>query len=195
MELTESRCCVAGRDISYCSMRLEMQVHAIRLPASVLGGRDRHTFEAVIMARVWIGLGGQWTGGCVTCRLTFGREILCCCGGIVGNVSRGASERLHSLEVAEIAGKCHSADGMRETRCLGAAVRWGQACWGELQRGGGGDHGQWGQLLGSMGVRRRKTTIWQQQMIVCRHENKGVGAVFPGAVHLGAGVGFGPIIT
>lgn len=44
-------------------------------------------------------------------------------------------------------------------------------------------------------VRRGKTTIWQQQMIVCRHENKGVGAVFPGAVHLGAGVGFGPIIT
>lgn len=51
MELTESRCCVAGRDISYCSMRLEMQVHTIRLPASVLGGRDRHTFEAVILAR------------------------------------------------------------------------------------------------------------------------------------------------
>jgi hypothetical protein len=76
-----------------------MQVHASRLPDSVLGGRDDHTFEAVILASVVVGCSGQWTGGWVTCRLTFGREILCCCGGIVGNVSRGASERLHSLEV------------------------------------------------------------------------------------------------
>jgi hypothetical protein len=29
-----------------------MQVHASRLPDSVLGGRDDHTFEAVILARV-----------------------------------------------------------------------------------------------------------------------------------------------
>jgi hypothetical protein len=55
----------------------------------------------------------------VTCRLTFGREILCCCGGIVGNVSRGASERLHSLEAGRDRRKVpHSADGIRETAVL-----------------------------------------------------------------------------
>lgn len=81
----------------------------------------------------------------MTCRLTFGREILCCCGGIVGNVSRGASERLHSLEVAEIAGKCHSADGMGcERQVSWSCCAMGASVLGVLLRGGGGDHGQWG---------------------------------------------------
>jgi hypothetical protein len=60
-------------------------------------------------------------GGRVTLRMTFGREILCC-RRIIGNVSLGASERWHSLSQAEIAGKCHSADGDARERdsCLGA---------------------------------------------------------------------------
>lgn len=142
---------------------------------------------------------GQWTGGCVTCRLTFGQEILCCCG-IVGNVSQRAKESLGTL--AQPRGRPRSPEsatqltGCARDRCLGAGADTrmvsGQR---DRDRVGGCMRVQSGQQLG---VRSRKTNIWQQQMIVCRHaREQGSGALKGSCVSSAvAGVGvskFGPI--
>ena len=81
-----------------------------------MGGGDRHTFEAVMFVIVRVVVcSGQWTGGCVTCRLTFGQEIILCCCEIVGNVSQSEPRSACTASrQAEIAGKCHSADGLCE---------------------------------------------------------------------------------
>ena len=72
MELTESRCCEAGRDISYRRSRLEMQVQAgwqtskqAGCQHGVIGSGDRHTFEAVMFVIV-----------CVRCAVVNGPAVV-----------------------------------------------------------------------------------------------------------------------
>lgn len=93
----------------------------------MMGGGDRHTFEAVMFVIVRVVVcDGQWTGGCVTCRLTFVQEIILCCCGIVGNVSQRAKESLGTL--AQPRGRPRSPEsatqltGYARDRCLGAGA-------------------------------------------------------------------------
>jgi hypothetical protein len=73
----------------------------------------------------------------VTCRLTFGQEILCCCG-IVGNVSqREPRNACTASRQAEIAGKCHSADGLCERQMSWSRGGYEDREWSEESVEGG----------------------------------------------------------
>jgi hypothetical protein len=73
----------------------------------------------------------------VTCRLTFGQEILCCCG-IVGNVSqREPRNACTASRQAEIAGKCHSADGLCERQVSWSRDGYEALEWSEESGEGG----------------------------------------------------------
>ena len=73
----------------------------------------------------------------MTCRLTFGQEIILCCCEIVGNVSQSEPRSACTASrQAEIAGKCHSADGLCERQVSWSRGGYEDREWSEGSRGG-----------------------------------------------------------